>query len=259
MSQETGILKKSLVEFGRYAHFIGTYFKTALKPPYEWRQVFRHIDELGTYSTPLVMVTNFLIGAILAFQARPTMEEFGAAGYLPALVTRSLVIELSPVITALIVAGRVSSGIGAELGSMKVTEQLEAMECSGVDPYNYLVTTRINALILLMPILTMIADFVGIFGAYVAEWIATGATMELFYQQVQEFLYFWDIVPGVFKTTFFGFIIALIGAYKGFNATSGTQGVGRATTSAVVVASLWILIIDLILVKIVVDYRPDIY
>ena len=259
MNQETGIVKKSLVEFGRYAQFIGKYFKTVLRPPYEWRQVFRHIDELGTYSVPLVMVTNFLIGAILALQSRPTLEEFGAAGYLAALVTRSLVIELSPVITALIVAGRVASGIGAELGSMKVTEQIEAMECSGVDPFNYLVTTRINALILLMPILTMVADFVGIFGAYVAEWVATGATMELFYQQVQEFLYFWDVVPGILKTTFFGFTIALIGSYKGFTATSGTQGVGRATTSAVVVASLWILIIDLILVKIVVDYRPDLY
>lgn len=259
MSGESSLSRNLIVEFGRYAQFAGRFFTTVFRPPYEWRQVFRHVDELGTYSVPLVLVTNFLIGAILALQARPTMEQFGAAGFLPALLTRSLVIELCPVITALIVAGRVASGIGAELGSMKVTEQIEAMECSGVDPYNYLVTTRIVALLILMPILTMLADFIGIFGGYIAERIETGATMELFYQSVQEFLYFWDVVPGILKTMFFGFTIALIGAYKGFNATSGTEGVGRATTSAVVVASLWILIIDLILVKLVVTYRPDLY
>lgn len=257
MNPETGPIQRKLIELGNYIQFAGKFFTTVLKPPYEWRQVFRHIDELGTYSAPLVIITNFLIGAILALQARPTMEQFGAAGFLPALLTRSLVIELCPVITALIVAGRVASGIGAELGSMKVTEQIEAMECSGVDPYNYLVTTRINALLILMPVLTLVADFVGIFGGYIAERLETGATMELFYQGVQEYLYFWDVVPGVLKTMFFGYAIAVIGAYKGFNATSGTQGVGKATTSAVVLSSLWILIIDLILVKLVVTYRPD--
>lgn len=257
MNSETGIITRKLAEFGQYAQFIGHYFRTVFKPPYEWRQVMRHIDELGTYSIPLVIVTNFLIGAILALQSRPTMEQFGAGGFVPALLTRSLVIELSPVITALIVAGRVASGIGAELGSMKVTEQIEAMECSGVDPYNFLVTTRVNALLILMPLLTMIADFVGIFGGYFAERLETGATLTYFYQQVIEYLYFWDVVPGILKTMFFGFAIALIGSYKGFNATSGTQGVGRATTSAVVLASLWILVIDLILVKLVITYRPD--
>ena len=257
-TEQRGFLSGMIISFGSYSRFIGKFFRTAFKPPYEWKQVVRHIDELGTYSTPLVLITNFLIGAILALQARPTMEDFGAAGFLPALVTRSLTIELSPVITALIVAGRVSSGIGAELGSMRVTEQIEAMECSGVDPYNYLVTTRIIAMIILMPILTIMADFVGIFGSFIAEFIATGATMKLYYQKVQDYLFFWDVVPGILKTSFFGFAIALIGAYKGFNTESGTQGVGRATTSAVVLASLWILIVDLLVVKLLVTFRPDI-
>lgn len=257
MNPGGGLIRRKLTELGNYTQFAGKFFTTVLKPPYEWRQVLRHIDELGTYSAPLVIITNFLIGAILSLQARPTMEQFGAAGFLPALLTRSLVMELCPVITALIVAGRVASGIGAELGSMKVTEQIEAMECSGVDPYNFLVTTRINALLILMPTLTLLADFVGIFGGYMAEWIETGSSMTLFYQGVMEYLYFWDVVPGVLKTTFFGFAIALIGSYKGFNATSGTEGVGKATTSAVVLSSLWILIIDLILVKLVFTYRPD--
>lgn len=255
---ESSWFGKMVTSFGGYTSFIFRYFATIFRPPFEWRQVVRHIDELGTFSTPLVIVTNFLIGAILALQSRPTLEDFGAAGYLPALITRSLTIELSPVITALIVAGRVSSGIGAELGSMRVTEQIDAMECSGVDPYKYLVSTRITAMIILLPILTIIADFVGIFGSYVAEYIATGATLHLYYQKVQEYLLFWDVFPGVMKTAVFGFAIAVIGAYKGFNTESGTQGVGRATTSAVVLASLWILIIDLLLVQLLITFRPDI-
>ena len=249
---------RAIVSFGGYASFVLRYFATVFRPPYEWKQVVRHIDELGTFSTPLVMITNFLIGAILALQARPTMEDFGAAGFLPALVTRSLTIELAPVITALIVAGRVASGIGAEIGSMRVTEQIDAMECSGVDPFNYLVTTRVTAMVILLPILTTIADFVGIFGSYVAEFVATGATLELYYQKVQEYLFFWDVVPGILKTAFFGFAIGLIGAYKGFHTDSGTQGVGRATTSAVVLSSLWILVIDLFIVKLLITFRPDI-
>ena len=253
-----GLFIRMMTSFGGYTSFLARYFTTVFRPPYEWKQVIRHIDELGTFSTPLVMITNFLIGAILALQARPTMEDFGAAGFLPGLVTRSLTIELSPVITALIVAGRVSSGIGAELGSMRVSEQIEAMECSGVDPYNYLVTTRITAMIILMPILTIIADFIGIFGSFVAEWIATGATLEHYYQKVQQYLLFWDVVPGILKTALFGFIIALIGAYKGFHTESGTQGVGRATTSAVVLASLWILVVDLLVVRLLITFRPDI-
>lgn len=258
MNENDGnLFKRVIISFGGYASFIMRYFATLLRPPYEWKQVIRHVDELGTFSTPLVMITNFLIGAILALQARPTMEDFGAAGFLPALVTRSLVIELVPVITALIVAGRVASGIAAEIGSMRVTEQIDAMKCSGVDPYNYLVTTRITAMVILLPILTTIADFVGIFGSYVAELVATGASIELYYQKVQEYLYFWDVVPGILKTAFFGFAIALIGSYKGFHTESGTQGVGRATTSAVVLASLWILVIDVFIVKLLITFRPD--
>ena len=113
-------------------------------------------------------------------------------------------------------------------------------------------------MVILMPLLTIIADFVGIFGSFIAEFIATGATMKLYYQKVQEYLYFWDVVPGVLKTAFFGFAIALIGAYKGFHTEFGTQGVGKATTSAVVLASLWILVIDLLIVQLVITFRPDI-
>jgi phospholipid/cholesterol/gamma-HCH transport system permease protein len=252
----TGYLKHITLEFGNYTSFIGRFFRTALAPPYEFRQIVRHIDDLGAMSLPLISITNFIMGLILALQSRPVMEKFGAVAFLPAMVTTSITREIGPVITALIVAGRVGSGIGAELGSMKVTEQIEAMECSGVDPYSYLVTTRVLALMILMPVLTLYAEFLGIFGSFLAEFISSGVTIRYYYSQVVESLSFGDVIPGLLKTIAFGFAIAIIGSYKGFNATSGTEGVGRATTSAVVLSSLWIILIDMILVKITVTYFP---
>jgi phospholipid/cholesterol/gamma-HCH transport system permease protein len=252
-----GYLKNITLEFGKYIYFVGRFFRTVLKPPYEFRQVIRHIDDFGAMSLPLISLVNFIMGLILAMQSRPTMEKFGAAAFIPAMVTTSIVRELGPVITALLVSGRVASGIGAELGSMKVTEQIDAMETSGVDPYNYLVTTRVLAMVILMPVITLYAEFVGIFGSYIAELLATGVTVKYYYGQVVEALYFMDVIPSLLKTIAFGFAIGIIGAYKGFNTDSGTEGVGRATTSAVVLSSLWVILIDMILVKLTVTYFPN--
>lgn len=243
-----------ITELGNYVFFIGRFFKTAFTPPYEFRQIVRHVDDLGAMSLPLIGIINFILGLILAMQSRPTMEKFGAAAFIPAMVTTSIVRELGPVITAIVVAGRVGSGISAELASMKVSEQIDAMDASGVDPYRYLVTTRVLALLILMPVLTIYAEFVGIFGSYLAELIAAGTTMKYYYSQVVDALFFSDFIPGIAKTVVFGFVIAIIGCYRGFNAGSGTEGVGKATTAAVVSASLWIILIDMILVKITVDY-----
>ena len=239
--------------------FLGRFFKTAVLPPYEFGQIVRHIDQLGALSLPLITVINFIMGLILAMQSRPTMEQFGAEAFLPALVTISLLREIAPVITALIVAGRVGSSIGAEIGSMKVTEQIEALEAMGVDSFNYLVTTRVIALMILMPALTLYADFVGIVGSYLAEYLTTGASMRYYYNQVLSALWFLDLVPGVLKTIPFGFAIAIIGCYKGFNATSGTEGVGRATSSAVVLASLWIILIDMVIVRLTLPLYESLY
>jgi len=243
-----------LSEFGKYHFFLVRFFKTVFKPPYEFRQVVRHIDDLGAMSLPLIGIINFIMGMILAMQSRPTLEKFGAISFLPAMVTASIVRELGPVITALIVAGRVGSGISAELSSMKVTEQIDAMEASGVDPYNYLVTTRVLALIVLMPVLTIYADFVGILGSYVAEAISASTSLQYYYSQVIDSLYFADFIPSIGKTIAFGFAIAIIASFRGFNAGAGTEGVGRATTAAVVSSSLWIILIDMILVKLTVDF-----
>lgn len=249
-------LRRILLEAGRHAHFNLRFFRGLFRPPMESRQIIRHIDDFGTMSLPLISIVNFIMGLILAMQSRPTMEKFGAEAFIPAMVTTSLVKELGPVITALLIAGRVSSGIAAELGSMKVTEQIDALDCMGVDPYRYLVSTRVMALVILLPLLTLYAEFLGIFGSYIAEAIASGVSIRYYYSRVIEALIFQDVLPGLIKTCAFGYVIAMIGSYMGFNATSGTEGVGKATTSAVVIASLWIILIDMILVRITVTYFP---
>ncbi len=225
------------------------FFRYVFVPPYEFGQVRKHLDELGAKSIPLLTVVGVIMGLILALQSRPTLDRFGAGGFLPAMIALTIVRELGPVITALIVAGRVSSGIGAEVGSMKVTEQIDALEVSAVDPFNYLVVTRVLACSLILPLLTAYVDFLAIFGGYVAEWISYNSSLQLYFTEVVESLRFYDVLPGIGKTIAFGYIIGVIGAYQGFNANRGTEGVGRAATSAVVLSSLNIIFLDMIIIQ----------
>lgn len=225
------------------------FFRYVFVPPYEFGQVRKHLDELGAKSIPLLTVVGLIMGMILALQSRPTLDRFGAGGFLPAMLALTIVRELGPVITALIVAGRVSSGIGAEVGSMKVTEQIDALEVSAVDPFNYLVVTRVLACSLLLPLLTAYVDFLAIFGGYVAEWIASTSSMQLYFNEVIQSLRFYDLLPGIGKTIAFGYIIGVIGAHQGFNTTMGTEGVGRAATTAVVLSSLNIIFLDMVIIQ----------
>lgn len=190
------------------------------------------------------------MGLVLTIQTRPTLAEFGAESWLPGMVALSLIREIAPVITALICAGKISSGIGAELGSMKVTEQIDAMEVSGINPYKYLVVTRVLASTLLIPLLVVFADAVGVFGGFIGINIHSDVTLFRYISQVIASLDFIDIVPAIIKTFFFGFFIGMIGCYKGFTATDGTESVGKAANSAVVAASLTIFIIDMLAVQI---------
>lgn len=196
------------------------------------------------------MITGFIMGLVLTIQSRPTLVEFGAESWLPGMVALSLVREIAPVITALICAGKIASGMGAELGSMKVTEQIDAMEVSGINPYKYLVVTRILATTLMIPVLVLFADAVGILGGYAGINIHGDVNMVRYFSQVIESLEFIDIVPATIKTFFFGFFIGLIGCYKGFTAANGTESVGKAANTAVVTASLAIFIIDMLAVQI---------
>jgi phospholipid/cholesterol/gamma-HCH transport system permease protein len=214
------------------------------------REFRRQCYVIGYKSFPLVAITGFIMGLVLTLQSRPTLVEFGAESWLPGMVALSLIREIAPVITALICAGKISSGIGAELGSMKVTEQIDAMEVSAINPYNYLVVTRILATTLMVPLLVIFADAVGIFGGYVGINIHDDVNMYRFLTQIFESLDYSDLIPATIKTFFFGFFIGMIGCFKGFNATNGTESVGKAANSAVVTASLAIFIIDMIALQV---------
>ena len=243
-------LKKIFEDTGNVSLFTGRFFKEILKPPFQINEFFRQCYAVGYKSLPLVSITAFIMGLVLTIQSRPTMTKFGAESWLPSMVSLSLVREIAPVITALICAGKIASGIGAELGSMKVTEQIDAMEVSAINPYKYLVVTRILATTLMLPILVIFADFVGIFGGYVGYNVRGSMSLYRYFSDVIEHLEFLDIIPAVIKTFFFGFFIGLIGCYKGFNASNGTASVGIAANEAVVAASLSIFMIDMVAVQI---------
>ncbi len=230
------------------------FFIAVFQPPYELGQIRKHMDDLGAKSMPLLTAVGVIMGLILSLQSRPTLERFGAGSFLPSMLALTIVREMGPVITALIVAGRVSSGIGAEIGSMKVTEQIDALTVSAVDPYKYLVVTRVVACIIMMPLLTAYVDFLGIAGGYTAEFLAQNSTFELYFNDVIGSLQFLDVIPGIGKTAVFGFIIGIIGSYEGFHAAQGTEGVGRAATNAVVLSSLNIIFVDMIIIQLILIF-----
>lgn len=253
MSQSTFFSKLNaafLEEVGDISRFTGRFFKEGFKPRYEFAEFIRQCFWVGYKSLPLVGITAFIMGLVLTIQSRPTLVEFGAESWLPSMVSISLVREISPVITGLICAGKVGSGMGAELGSMRVTEQIDAMEVSGTNPFKYLVVTRILATTLMLPVLANLSNAISLYGGYLGVNIRGVVSWDLYWIQVFNALSYGDIVPSISKTFFFGFAIGLIGCYKGYNSKKGTEGVGRSANSAVVIASLLVFIIDLIAVQI---------
>ncbi len=226
------------------------FIKEVFIPPYEISEIKKHMDELGVKTFGIVSITGIILGLVLTMQSQPVMQRFGATDFLPAMVSISVIRELGPVITALIFTGRVSSGIGAELGSMRVTEQIDAMEVSAVNPFKYLVVTRVIATTMILPILTIYVVFIALAGSFFAIVLVESMTLKYFVDSVINAIQFGDFIPGIGKTFVFGFITGLVGCYKGFTAEGGTEGVGRASTTAVVLSSLLILIFDMVLVKI---------
>ena len=243
-------LQGFLVEVGEITSFAARYFRDVLLPPYELKEVFKQCYEIGYKTLPLVGITAFIIGLVMTLQSRPTLVKFGAEAWLPSMVGISIIREIGPVIIALICAGKIGSSIGAELGSMKVTEQIDAMEVSGTNPFKYIVVTRIIATTFMIPILVVIGDAIALCGSYFAVKINGSISFVLFFRQVFNATDFSDVVPAFVKTFFFGFAIGLIGCYKGYNSKKGTEGVGQSANSAVVVASLLVFILDLIAVQI---------
>lgn len=205
---------------------------------------------IGYKSLPLVALTGFIMGLVLTMQLRPTLVDYGVEAQIPAMVSLSIVREIGPVITALIFAGKIGSGIGAELGSMRVTEQIDAMEVSGTNPYKYLVVTRVAAATLMLPVLVILSDAISLYGGYLGVNIRAITSFDLYINQVYDTLKFTDILPAFIKTFFFGFAVGIIGCYKGYYSSKGTEGVGRSANSAVVLASLAVFIIDLVAVQV---------
>jgi phospholipid/cholesterol/gamma-HCH transport system permease protein len=244
------MIKKFFLEVASITTFTLRFFKEVIKPPYEFNEVMKQSFLIGYKSLPLVAITGFIIGLVLTIQSRPTLVKFGAASLLPAMVAVSIIREIGPAITALIFAGKVGSGIGAELGSMNVTEQIDAMQVSDNNPFKYLVVTRILSATFMLPLLVIFADGVGLMGSFVGVNIKGNVSAYLFFSQIFQSLEFSDLFPAVIKTFFFGFGIGLIATYKGYYSNKGTEGVGKAANSAVVLASLMVFIIDMIAVQI---------
>jgi phospholipid/cholesterol/gamma-HCH transport system permease protein len=230
--------------------FTMRFFKEVVKPPFELSTIVKQSYLLGYKSFPLIAITGFIMGLVLTIQSRPTLADFGAVSWLPAMVAISIIREIGPVIAALIFAGKVGSGIGAELASMKVTEQIDAMEASGMNPFKYLVVTRIVSATFMLPVLVVAADAISLFGAYIGCNLQGDVNFHLFFLQVFQKLAFSDIYPAFIKTFFFGFFIGMIGCYKGYYAKQGTEGVGAAANSAVVIGSLAVFILDMIAVQV---------
>ena len=266
MTEETGILKsqnastfklklpKSFEEFLLKVTSITLFairnIKEVFKPPYEIAETLKQFYQIGYKSFSLVAVTGFIIGLTLTLQSIPTLQKFGASSLVPSMVALAVILEIGPVITALIFAGKIGSGIGAELGSMKVTEQIDAMEVSGCNPFKYLVVTRVTAATFMLPLLVILADAIALFGGFIAFSITEAGTLKYFLASSMNNIDMSDIIPAVVKTFFFGFSIGVVGCFEGYNADRGTESVGIAANTAVVISSLFVILIDMIMVQI---------
>lgn len=237
-------------ETGKLSRFAGNFFVQLFKKRFEATEFLRQCFIIGYQSLGLVGLTGFIMGLVLTLQVRPIMLQYGVEAKIPAMVALSIVREIGPVITALIFSGKIGSSIGAELGSMKVTEQIDAMEVSGTNPYKYLVVTRVLACVLMLPVLSLLADAIGLYGSFIGINIHGTTSFQLFFKQVIESMTFGDVIPAFFKTFVFGFAVGIIGCFKGFNSTKGTEGVGKSANSAVVLSAIAVFIIDLVAVQI---------
>ncbi|WP_460608169.1 MlaE family ABC transporter permease [Hymenobacter terrigena] len=239
----------TVAETGAITQFAGRFFQEGFRPRYEVQELLHQCFVVGYQSLPLVGITGFIMGMVLTLQSRPTMAQFGAESWIPTMVGLTIIREMGPIITALIFAGKIGSSIGAELGSMRVTEQIDAMEVSGTNPFKYLVATRVVATTLMLPVLTVLADAIALFASFLGINLKGVTSLVLFTNNIVSSLTFGDVVPAVIKTFFFGFAVGIIGCYKGYYADKGTEGVGQAANSAVVASSLVIFILDLLAVQ----------
>ncbi len=251
-----GVITRCFEWFGDLGIFCWQVVHAAVTPPFEFHELFRQLDEMGSKSLPLVALAGSAIGVVLSLEARYSLTRFGAKSLLPAAIVFSVIHETGPIITGLVVSGRVGAGIGAELASMKVTEQIDAIEASAVNPYRLLAATRILACILVMPFLTLAADACGLVMGWVAQAIVEPISLHQFINSGFKGASFNDLLPPTFKTCVFGLIIGLVACFQGMRTQGGAEGVGRAATSSVVLSSLFVILADVVLVKFIIVFFP---
>jgi len=248
-------IDRFFIELNAGFQFFLRFFKELFKPPYEFKEIVRQCFEIGYKSLFLITLTGFITGLVFTKQSRPSLEDFGATSWIPSLVAIAIIRALAPLVTALICAGKVGSNIGAELGSMKVNEQIDAMEVSGVNSFKYLVVTRVLATSLMIPLLMCYTGFVAMMGAYVNVQQNEMTSFVAFFIAAFDKITFLDIFASVFKSAVFGFTIGIVGSYKGYNATNGTEGVGKAANASVVLSMFLIFLEEMIIVQLTNSFR----
>jgi phospholipid/cholesterol/gamma-HCH transport system permease protein len=242
--------------FGELGLFCRQLARAIFVPPFEGKELIRQLDAIGSKSLPLVAMAGAATGVVLSLQTRDSLTRFGAKSMLPAVIIFSLVKESGPIITALVVSGRVGAGIGAELGSMKVTEQIDAMEVSAVDPFKYLAATRVIACVAMLPLLTLAANFCGIIMGWLSTTLAQPVSFRYFLENGLKHVTFDDFLPPTLKTAVFGLIIGVVACFQGMRTRGGTEGVGRSATSSVVLCSLFVILADVLLVRLILVLFP---
>ncbi len=242
-------LKTSVETFQEFVLLAGRAFRNVIRSPHYSDDIFQQMDIIGVGSLPIVIMIGFFSGSVMALQMARALTQYGATGQVGQLVSWTLIRELGPVLTAVLVAGRNASGIASELGSMRVTEQIDAMRALGTDPIQQLVTPRLSATAVVRPLLTIIADFVGLIGGYIISALVLSITASQFWNSAWRVLEYNDLAQGLIKPFVFAIIISLVGCLYGLRTTGGTQGVGRSTTKAVVSASVWIFVTTFIITR----------
>jgi phospholipid/cholesterol/gamma-HCH transport system permease protein len=254
--ENRGLITSFLEWFGNLTIFAWRVIRAAVTPPYEWRELVRQLDDVGSKSVPLVALAGSAIGVVLSMEASSSLTRFGAKSLLPSAIVYSVVQEMGPIITGLVVSGRVGAGIGAQLASMKVTEQIDAIEASAINPYRLLAATRILACILMLPLLTLAADACGVLMGWFTQSLSQPLSLQHFVEAGFRGATLNDFLPPTFKTAVFGLIIGLIACYQGMGTRGGAEGVGRAATSSVVLSSLFVILADVVLVKFILVMFP---
>ena len=254
VSSVSGLFNGFFEWFGNLGIFSWQVLKAAVTPPFEWRELIRQLDEVGSKSLPLVALAGAAIGVVISLEARYSLSRFGAKSLFPATLVYSVIQVMGPVITGLVVSGRVGAGIGAELASMKVTEQIDAIEASAINPYRLLAATRILACILMLPPLTVAADACGLLTGWIAQALVEPLSFHQFIENGFSGSTFNAFLPPTFKTAVYGLIIGLIACFQGMNTRGGAAGVGRAATNSVVLASLFLILADVVLVKFILVF-----